>query len=70
MSEKEYLERLKEIVRASVKLGWTEPNSSGYPKMQLSEVEKCMVAMVDDFELSRIRKWVLELDKKAGVQEK
>jgi hypothetical protein len=32
--------------------------------MQLSEVEKCMSAMVDDFELYRMRKWV-EDEKKA-----
>ncbi len=25
--------------------------------MQLSEVEKCMLAMTDDFELQRMRKW-------------
>ena len=29
----------------------------GYPTMQLSEVEKCMIAMVDDVELCRMQGW-------------
>ena len=60
--------RLKEIIALATKLKWTYPQTQGtiafpgrilsYPLMQLSEVEKCMVAMVDDFELDRMRKWV------------
>ncbi len=52
-------ERLKEIILIAKALGWIEPNQkkNSYPKMLLSEVEKCMLAMVDDFELARMRKW-------------
>ena len=44
----------------AVKLGWTNPpvGKQSYPTIQLSEVEKCMLAMVNDFELSQMRKWV------------
>jgi len=55
-------ERLKEIIALAVKLKWILPkmNFTTYPLMQLSEVEKCMLAMVDDFELVRMRKWAEE----------
>lgn len=58
-------QRLMEIVNLALKLGWViEPKYAAipvsYPLMQLSEVEKCMLAMVDDFELERMRKWVGE----------
>jgi len=53
-------ERLKEIVKIAYKLGWLNPNPTGYPLMQLSEVEKCMLAMVDDPELHKMRMWFLE----------
>ena len=55
-------ERLKEIIQIAHKIGWTQENPSGYPLMQLSEVEKCMIAMYDDFELGRMRKWKKEVD--------
>jgi hypothetical protein len=68
MNDKE-TERLKEIVTLVDKLKWVyplnnAPKRTSYPLMQLSEVEKCMSAMVDDFELYRMRKWV-EDEKKA-----
>ncbi len=50
-------ERLKEIIKIAHKLGWLESNPNGYPLMQLSEVEKCMVALYNDFELKRMREW-------------
>jgi len=54
----EKLERLKEIIKIADKLKWIyPPTKTSYPLMQLSEVEKCMIAMVDDFELERMRKW-------------
>lgn len=59
-------ERLKEIIQLAVKLGWvanTPLSDTSYPLMQLSEVEKCMVAMYDDFELERMRKWAKEREK-------
>jgi len=65
--------RLKEIIQIAGKLGWIRPlnepkieapeagNGSlfvpSYPLMQLSEVEKCMLAMVNDDELKRLREW-------------
>jgi hypothetical protein len=63
-------ERLREIIRLANVLGWigkrqviiynSGKSDGSYPPMQLSEVEKCMLAMVDDMELERMRKWVKE----------
>ena len=64
------INRLKEIIMIAGKLGWVYPISTlkvkgaSYPPMQLSEVEKCMLAMVDDFELKRMRDWYVEEMKK------
>ena len=57
-------ERLIEIIRLAHKLDWVHPNENSYPLMQLSEVEKCMLAMVDDSELQRMREWVNEIEEK------
>lgn len=64
------VERLKEIIKLAEKLKWLSPvpraytdemiQLVSYPLMQLSEVEKCMLAMTDDSELDRMRKWVEE----------
>ncbi len=51
-------ERLQKIIEIAEKLNWIIPSSKTYPLMQLSEVEKCMMAMVDDGELSRLEKWI------------
>ena len=57
--DKDNIERLKEIIKIAYKLKWIyPPNKTSYPLMQLSEVEKCMIAMKDDFELQRMREWV------------
>ena len=51
-------DRLKEIIKIAKSLKWIERISNkDYPFMQLSEVEKCMIAMVNDFELNRMREW-------------
>jgi len=50
-------ERLKEIILLAHKLNWVYPNDKGYPLMQLSEVEKCMVAMIDDSAFTLMRAW-------------
>ena len=61
-------ERLKEIIRIARKLDWiypiSKPNSHhfSYPLMQLSEVEKCMIALYDDDYLNRMKKWEREID--------
>ncbi len=52
-----HVERMKEIIRIANILNWINPPQGGYPLMQLSEVEKCMLAMVDDFELERMKDW-------------
>lgn len=59
MMANESIERLKEILRIAYELKWITPTQKGksYPEMQLSEVEKCMLAMVDDFEFKRLKKW-------------
>ena len=38
----------KQILLMAKRLDWIEPNLESYPKMQLSEVEKCMFALIDD----------------------
>jgi len=53
--------RLIEIIKIANKLKWLQNNSNGYPLMQLSEVEKCMLAMNDDVELNRMRIWEKKL---------
>jgi hypothetical protein len=58
------IERLKEIIKIATKLNWMSPNNNGYPFMQLSEVEKCMMAMVNDFELNLMREWYKNKEKK------
>ena len=57
------IERLKEITKIADKLKWLSPpkERESYPTMQLSEVEKCMMAMYDDSELNRMRKMVMEI---------
>ncbi len=55
--EQSKVDRLKEIIKIADRLKWITPAKEGYPEMQLSEVEKCMLAMVDDFELSQLREW-------------
>ena len=63
MNEKD-VERLKEIIKCAYELNWIKaPNRNSYdsyPIMQLSEVEKCMLAMTDDLELERLKRWVSE----------
>jgi hypothetical protein len=69
VTEKARIERLKEILMIAEKLGWIYPLKSidlkdfSYPLMQLSEVEKCVLAMVNDEELEKLRRWSRE----AGV---
>ncbi len=62
-------ERLKEIIKIAHKLGWMADNPKGYPLMQLSEVEKCMVAMENDLDLNRMRNWYEKRLKEDANQE-
>lgn len=61
-------DRLIEIIQIAKKLDWIfpvprpNPSNFSYPLMQLSEVEKCMLAMFDDFYLERMRKWARDVD--------
>ena len=59
----QHVEKVTEVLKLADKLGWIGKRIKGqsYPPMQLSEVEKCMLAMVDDFELERMRQWVKEI---------
>ena len=63
-------ERLKEIILLAHKLSWIYPNDRGYPLMQLSEVEKCMLAMVDDSSFSLMRAWVTDTLEPTKIGEK
>ena len=60
-------EKINEIICMAEKLGWLSAPPTGkisYPIMQLSEVEKCMLAMVDEGHLNRMKAWyVAELNK-------
>lgn len=51
--------RLKEVIKMAYTLKWITPTRKGmsYPEMQLSEVEKCMIAMWDDNEFNKMREW-------------
>ena len=51
--------RVQEIIKLARKLKWAIKSPDHFlPLFQLSEVEKCMLAMVDDTELERMRTWV------------
>lgn len=71
MKSTEQINRLVEVIRIAKKLGWVmydqQTNKMSYPPMQLSEVEKCMFAMVDDFELKRMQQWEKEEDAKSEI---
>lgn len=60
MVEQESIERLKTILGMAFELGWIKKsqNKSEYPIMQLSEVEKVMLAMIDETEYQRMAEWV------------
>jgi hypothetical protein len=60
LDEVDHIERLKEVIKIAHALQWIEPAQTSYPLMQLSEVEKCMLAMVSDAELNRMREWYKE----------
>lgn len=47
--------RLHEIMGIARTLSWFTKNPSGYPLMQGSEVEKCLLMAMDDSELLRFR---------------
>ena len=53
-------DRLIKIIELALKLNWVFPSIKGqsYPTMMLSEVEKCMLAMVDDSEFERMNKYI------------
>lgn len=56
--------RLKEIIKKAFKLGWIFTHSNENKvflgsAMLITDVEKCMLAMTDDFELNRMRQWVM-----------
>jgi len=51
------IDRLKEIMDIASKLNWIFESNTSYPTMECSEVEKCMLAMINDQELERLRDW-------------
>jgi hypothetical protein len=48
--------RLHEIMRIARALSWFQPNPRGYPLMQGSEVEKCILMALDDDEFDRFQR--------------
>lgn len=71
MLSKSTEDRLKEIIKMAGKLEWIIPKDDflSYPTMQLSEVEKCMIALVDDSELEIMRQWTKDIPDNKIVQE-
>ena len=69
------ISRLTEIIQLAEKLNWINPieqpnkRNYSYPLMQLSEVEKCLIAMFDDAYLERMREWVKQREQAAKLQE-
>ncbi len=55
----EQTKRLIEVIDMAYKLKWilSPVKGQSYLTMQLPEVEKCMVVMVDDFEFKRMKEW-------------
>lgn len=55
--------RVVEVIKLAEELGWfspiPQPNKEhySYPIMQLSEVEKCMIAMVDQAQFNQMKAW-------------
>jgi hypothetical protein len=54
--------RLCEIMSIARKLSWLYKNPTGYPMMQGSEVEKCILMALDDRELERFREAAKDAD--------
>ena len=56
-------DRLVKIIELAYKLNWVFLPIKGqsYPTMMLSEVEKCMLAMVDDSEFERMNKYIKDI---------
>jgi len=54
--------KIKDIIGKADKLGWISPIRKGksYPEMQLSEVEKCMFALLDNDYMKQIDRWIEE----------
>lgn len=64
MINEEQTERLKEIILMADKLNWINaPTRTSYSLMQLSEVEKCMIAMIDNNQLETMRNWTKDIPK-------
>lgn len=59
--------RIVEVIHLADKLKWIYPiekfgvSNISYPLMELSEVEKCMIAMVDNTQFENMKQWVEEL---------
>ena len=58
-------QQINNIINMALKLGWIDiDKSKPYPVMQISEVEKCMLAMVNDWDYNRMVDLVNQLEKK------
>ena len=58
--EEKVKEKIQDIIRKAGKLGWFESNPAGYPKMQASEVEKCLLAVLDEKYMKQVNQWIAE----------
>lgn len=67
-------EAIEEVMHMAQELGWINPPNhkppyDSYPTMQISEVEKCMLALLDPEQLKRMKAWYVEsLHKKEGLK--
>ncbi len=56
--------KIVDIIKKAHKLGWLQANPKGYPLMQLSEVEKCILAVLDEDYMKKINLWVKETEER------
>jgi len=60
-------DKLKSIMGKIIKLGWVQLSPDGEPIMHLADVEKTILALLDEFEMSRIDTWVAEAERDGNI---
>lgn len=60
-------DKLKSIVGKVAKLGWVQLSPDGEPIMHLADVEKTILALLDESDMSRIDVWVEEAEKSGNT---
>ena len=68
MNKDDGTDKLKMIIPKVAKLGWVQTINTE-PYMHLADVEKTIIALFDDFEMSRIDNWVKNIPKPERLPE-